>query len=197
MSSRARVVVLAGPSGSGKSRLAARLGHPVLRLDDFYREGDDPALPRINDHLVDWDAPESSDLALACTTIERLCHVGSSDVPVYDIAANARTGHRMLELGDSRVFVAEGLFAPHIAPHCRRNGLLAEAICVRHHRLVTFALRFVRDLREHRKPPLVLLARGWRLMRAEPAIVREAVSYGCRPMTPSRAEALLRRLSPS
>ena len=29
---RARVIVLAGPSGSGKSRLAARLGLPVLRL---------------------------------------------------------------------------------------------------------------------------------------------------------------------
>jgi len=40
-----RVVVLAGPSGIGKSRLAALSGLPVLRLDDFYRSGDDPALP--------------------------------------------------------------------------------------------------------------------------------------------------------
>ena len=41
------MVVLAGPSGAGKSRLAERLGLPVLRLDDFYKDGDDPSLPRI------------------------------------------------------------------------------------------------------------------------------------------------------
>ena len=60
---RARVIVLAGPSGSGKSRLAARLGLPVLRLDDFYKDGDDPTLPRIehgaNAGMVDWDHPAS------------------------------------------------------------------------------------------------------------------------------------------
>lgn len=44
---RAQVVVLAGPSGAGKSRSAERLGLPILRLDDFYKDGDDPTLPRI------------------------------------------------------------------------------------------------------------------------------------------------------
>ena len=40
----ASVIVLAGPSGAGKSRLAERIGLPVLRLDDFYKSGDDPTL---------------------------------------------------------------------------------------------------------------------------------------------------------
>ena len=44
----ARVIVLAGPSGAGKSRLAERVGLPVLRLDDFYKNGDDPTLPGIS-----------------------------------------------------------------------------------------------------------------------------------------------------
>ena len=39
----ARVVLIGGASGSGKSRIAEQSGLPVLRLDDFYREGDDPA----------------------------------------------------------------------------------------------------------------------------------------------------------
>ena len=59
----ARVIVLAGPSGAGKSRLSRRLGLPVLRLDDFYKDGRDPTLPRIaegpNHGLVDWDHPDS------------------------------------------------------------------------------------------------------------------------------------------
>ena len=55
----ARVVILAGPSGSGRSRLAACLhrahGWPVVRLDDFYRDGADPSLPMTDlghTHLV-------------------------------------------------------------------------------------------------------------------------------------------------
>ena len=43
--SQARVVVLAGPSGSGKSRLAEATGLPVLRLDDFYRSRRRPRAP--------------------------------------------------------------------------------------------------------------------------------------------------------
>ena len=45
---RAQVIVLAGPSGSGKSGLAERLGLPVLRLDDFYTDGDDATLPHLD-----------------------------------------------------------------------------------------------------------------------------------------------------
>ena len=41
-------------------------------------------------------------------------------------------------------------------------GLLAAAYCVRQHPLVTFWRRLTRDLREHRKPPLVLVRRGVR-----------------------------------
>ena len=52
----ARVVLLAGPSGSGKSYVAHRTGLPVLCLDDFYRDGDDPDLPRV-DGAVDWESP--------------------------------------------------------------------------------------------------------------------------------------------
>ena len=57
----AQVIVLAGPSGSGKSRLAERIGLPVLRLDDFYKSAGDPTLPLItegaNAGIVDWDVP--------------------------------------------------------------------------------------------------------------------------------------------
>ncbi|HET7195542.1 MAG TPA: ATP-binding protein, partial [Nocardioides sp.] len=183
-----RVIVLAGPSGAGKSRLAERLGLPVLRLDDFYKSGDDPTLPRIthtaNAGLVDWDDPGSWLLDDVLATLEQLCHTGSAEVPVYEIAHNGRSGTQTLDLAGSPLFVAEGIFAPEVVEGCARRGLLAAAYCVRQHRLVTFWRRLTRDLREHRKPPLVLLRRGWALLRDQDRVVAHAVARGCRAMTP-------------
>ena len=59
---------MAGPSGVGKSHLARVLGWSVLRLDDFYREGDDPDLPRSDLGLPDWDDPGSWDAVAAVGT---------------------------------------------------------------------------------------------------------------------------------
>ncbi|KAA1422398.1 ATP-binding protein [Mumia zhuanghuii] len=185
------VVVLTGPSGSGKSRVAERSGLPVVRLDDFYRDGDDPLLPTTtfgDTTIVDWDDVRSWDAMAACDALEVLCATGTVEMPVYDIALSRRTGTRTLTLGDATTVAAEGLFAHAVVAELARRGLLADAVCVRHHRLVTFVLRLVRDLREKRKPLPVLLRRGWHLMQEEPAVVAEAVAHGCRPMTPRQAE---------
>lgn len=184
------VVVLAGPSGSGKSRLAARLGWPVLRLDDFYREHSDPDMPQSSLGIIDWDHPGSWDHEAAMKAITDLCHAGVAQVPVYDIGLSKRTGAATLFASDGRL-AAEGLFATRIIDECRKAGILDAAICVRHHRFVTFLLRLSRDLREGRKAPHVLMRRGWRLMRAEPAIITDAVAHGCTPMTPRQSERFL------
>jgi uridine kinase len=182
----ARVIVLAGPSGSGKSRLARRVGLPALNLDDFYKDGSDPSLPRIemgHESIVDWDDPRSWHRDEAVEAIERLCREGRADVPVYDLAHDGRTGHRLLELADAPYFVAEGIFAQEVVQECRSRGLLADAICVRNHRGVTFWRRLTRDLRERRKHPLVLLRRGLMLLRTEPQVVAHAVDLGCTPLS--------------
>lgn len=190
---RARVIVLAGPSGAGKSRLAERLGLPVLRLDDFYRDGTDPALPRIrsgpNAGLVDWDHVDAWILDDALAAVEALCEQGRAEVPVYDIARDGRCGTRTLDLGGHRLFVAEGIFAQEIVPGCAERGLLAAAYCVTQHPFLTFWRRLVRDLRERRKPPLVLVRRGWALYRDQPAVVDRAARLGCTRTTPEQAYA--------
>jgi uridine kinase len=194
----ARVIVLAGPSGAGKSRLAERLGLPVLRLDDFYKSGDDPTLPKVthgaNAGLTDWDHPDSWLLEDALAALARLCREGSAEVPVYEIARNDRSGSQVLDLDGSSLFVAEGIFAPEVVEGCADRGLLAAAYCVRQHRLVTFWRRLTRDLRERRKPPMVLLRRGWALLRDQDRVVAHAVARGCRPMTPDEAYADVQRL---
>jgi uridine kinase len=144
--------------------------------------------------LVDWDDPASWLRDDAIDAIERLCRDGEADVPVYDIAHDGRGGHRALSLGDSRYFVAEGIFAQEVVAACAARGLLADAICVRNHRLVTFWRRLSRDLRERRKPPAVLLRRGLLLMKKEPGIVAHAVSLGCATLTPDEAFERVRRL---
>ena len=195
---QARVIVLAGPSGAGKSRLAARLGLPVLRLDDFYKSGGDPTLPRIgtgaNAGLVDWDHPDSWLPDDAMAAIERLCADGRAEVPIYDIAHDGRCGSQVLDLEGGRYFVAEGIFAQEVVPRTRAAGLLAAAYCVRQHPMVTFWRRLTRDLREHRKPPLVLLRRGLALMRDQKRVVDNAVALGCEPVSPDQAYAAVSAL---
>jgi uridine kinase len=182
-------VLLCGPSGSGKSLVAARSGLPVLRLDDFYKEAGDPTLPLVQGSPdIDWDHPESWDADVALEAIARLCATGSTPVPVYDIALSARTGEKTLHIGRTPVFIAEGIFAAEIVERCRERGLLADALCLTRGPVVTFRRRFLRDLKEGRKSVPFLLRRGWRLMRAERSIVARQVSLGAHPC--DRDEAL-------
>ena len=201
----ARVVVVAGPSGSGKTVLCRRLsedrGWPVVNLDDFYKDGDDPTLPRVHlpgsghgDDVVDWDSPDSWSGSEALDALTTLCRTGQLDVPVYDIPSNARVGTRTVELGAAPYVLVEGIFADRIVAPCRERGVLADAVCVHNPRLITFVRRLVRDLQEHRKPPWVLLRRGLALLRAEPAIVAQARDAGCRVVGSQQAFDQLRQL---
>nr|WP_202515942.1 uridine kinase [Streptomyces sp. SID161] len=171
--------MLCGPSGSGKSLVAARSGLPVLRLDDFYKEADDPTLPLVQGSSdIDWDHPESWDADVAVEAIARLCATGTTPVPVYDIAQSARTGEEPLHIGRTPLFIAEGIFAAEIVGRCRELGLLADALCLTRGPVTTFRRRFLRDLREGRKSVPFLLRRGWRLMRTERSIIARQVSLG-------------------
>ncbi len=187
----ARVVLLCGPSGSGKSLLSARSGLPVLRLDDFYKEGDDPSLPLVTGSSdIDWDHPGSWDADAAVAAIDRLCRTGRTDVPVYDIGLSARTGASHVDFGTAPLFIAEGIFAAEIVTRCGELGLLADALCLSRGPVKTFRRRFLRDLREGRKSVPFLLRRGWRLMRLERSIVSRQTALGAHAC--DRDEALTR-----
>ncbi|MFI8002108.1 uridine kinase [Streptomyces sp. NPDC086010] len=183
-----RVVLLAGPSGSGKSSLAARSGLPVLRLDDFYKEGNDPTLPRVTGSTdIDWDSALSWDADAAVAAVAELCRTGRTDVPLYDIATSSRAGRETLDIERTPLFVAEGIFAADIVGRCQELGLLADALCLRGRPSTTFRRRLLRDLREGRKSVPFLLRRGWRLMRDERRIVARQTALGAYPCAKQEA----------
>jgi uridine kinase len=190
---RARVVLMAGPSGSGKTHLAERSGLPILDLDHFYKDGDDPTAPR---HptlgIVDWDDPASWDAAGALEAVDAIARDGGADVPIYDIAHDGRVGTRHFDVGDATAFVGTGIFAAELVAAARRKGLLADAVVVRRSRVKNFLRRLGRDLAEHRKPPLTLVRRGVALMRAEPGVVARQIALGCRPCDREATLAALR-----
>lgn len=197
---RTRIVLLSGPSGSGKSTLAARVGLPTIALDDFYRDVDDAALPRLEllgpdgAPLPDWDDPRSWHVDRALAALTELARTGSVELPVYDIPTSRTTGLHRISVGDAPVVVAEGIFAAELIAGCRDAGILADALCLVLRPNVTFVRRLVRDLRESRKPALTLLRRGLVLRRAEPRIVARQVALGAVPVSPDDAVRRLRRV---
>jgi uridine kinase len=179
----ALVVLLTGPSGSGKSSLARRAGLPVLGLDRFYKNGTDPSLPR-RGTSVDWDDPATWNREDALDAVHRLAVSRRASVPTYDLRQNRRVGGEILEVGSAPAFVAEGIFAALLVGGCRALGVLGDALCLHQPRQVTFLRRLVRDIGEGRKSPMLLLRRGVALARAENETVDQQVAHGahlCRP----------------
>ncbi len=186
-------MLLAGPSGSGKTHLAEESGLPIVDLDHFYKNGDDPTAPR---HptlgIVDWDDPRSWDAEGALDALEQLCRSGSAEVPVYDISRDGRVGARRVDIGVTPAFVGTGIFAAELVAPARDRGLLRDAVVVKRSRTKNFLRRLRRDLREHRKPPLTLVRRGLTLLRAEPGVVARQMALGCRPCDRAGTLAALR-----
>lgn len=189
----AKLVLIGGASGSGKSRIAKHSGLPVLRLDDFYREGDDPELPRLESGEIDWDHPGSWHRDRAIRALDELARTGRTTAPIYDISRSASVGEHEVTLDGATRFVAEGIFVSEVVAAADRLGILDEAIVVHRSRWATMGLRFARDLREHRKSLAFLIKRGVMLAEREPVIVRRLTDAGCRPV---RVRAALRMLTP-
>jgi uridine kinase len=142
--------------------------------------------------IVDWDHPDSWDADRALTSLLELVDTGRTHTPLYDISSSRAVGHRELTAAAHDLVLAEGIFAAEVVARLRETGILHSAWCVHHRPEVTFVRRLARDLKERRKPPLVLLRRGLTLMRAEPEIVRRQNDLGARP---ARAADLERQLA--
>lgn len=108
------IVAIAGPTCSGKTELARRLGgllgeyRPALfPLDGYYHD-----LSRLNPdevHRHNFDSPDSIDAGLFQTHLRALARGEAVERPVYDYATHRRTGLDLVAPGG--LILAEGLFA--------------------------------------------------------------------------------------
>ena len=184
-------MIVAGPSGAGKSRLAARLqdryGWPIVRLDDFYRDGDDPSLPILPIGITDWDNARSWRADAAVDALVALCQNGVTDLPTYDIGSSRAVGHSTVTARSGQLILAEGIFAAEIIAGLADTDTLAAAYCVHTGRWLTFWRRLIRDLAQRRKPPWILWRRGLSLCSQEPEIVARHVRLGAEPVSATEA----------
>ncbi len=188
MTSRTLILV-AGPSGSGKSRLTRLSGLPQLRLDDFYRDEGEEGMPMIEfagAPIPDWDDPRSWNTDAALEAVRLLMTTGEATIPKYDISQSRAVGTHTVTV-NSTALIAEGLFAAEMAKACRKAGIDVLAIWLDRHKTTNFLRRFIRDVKGHRKPVPVLIHRGFELARREQQLRHDALAAGFVPLTMKEA----------
>lgn len=190
-----RLIILGGASGSGKSYLAQRFGRPAVELDAFYREIEEDAvdpLPRTPYDEIDWDHVDTYRANHAADALRRLVEQREVTIPVYDISTSSRTGTRQLRVTHGPV-IAEGIFAAAVVQELRGQEIACDAWHVIESRTMTMLRRFVRDVREARKPIPFLIRRGFALRAAETELRRLAAAAGFELIPKRRIKRTLRR----
>ena len=112
-----RLVLISGPSSSGKTTFAKRLGvqlrvlglNPVLiSLDDYFVDRE--KTPRDEKGEYDYEALEAIDLEQFNDHLKRLERGESVDIPRYDFISGTRQWHdNPLQLDERSVLIVEGI----------------------------------------------------------------------------------------
>ena len=121
-----RMVLISGPSSSGKTTSAKRLGlqlgvlglRPVMiSLDDYFVERE--KTPHDENGQYDYEALEAIDLELFNDHLHRLLQGESVDIPRYDFITGRRTQHDTpLTLDERSILIIEGIHGlnPRLTP---------------------------------------------------------------------------------
>ena len=140
LSERTEIVMLAGPSSSGKTTTAKKLGEELSKygidcytvsLDDFYLNNCDA--PRLPDGTPDFESVNSLDIPYFADTMKQLVETGEADMPRFDFLTGRRKEeYEHLKIKDTDVIIVEGLHAlnPAITDHLPRERLLKIYISV-------------------------------------------------------------------
>ncbi len=157
-----RLVLIAGPSASGKTTFTRRLAvqllaagiRPVaISLDNYFLEREDT--PRDEHGEYDFEALEAVDLALFNDQLLRLMEGESVSIPYYNFRAGQREAGETLFLGSDHVLLVEGIhglnpaLVPALPPqHIYRIyvSALTQLNIDRHNRVSTTDSRLIRRM---------------------------------------------------
>lgn len=133
-SERVEIVMLAGPSSSGKTTTAKKLCQELeklgvvshtISLDDFYLNNCDA--PRFPDGTPDFETVDALDKDFFQKTMSDLIKNGEADMPEFDFKSGTRKKQlNRLVVGKNDVVIVEGLHAlnPVITDHLPADRLL-------------------------------------------------------------------------
>ncbi len=121
LASSARVIMLAGPSSSGKTTTAALLarelssrGHAArtVSLDDFYRPIEEDDYPRDENGNPDFETVDALEVEEIHACLEALLAGGEYPMPRFDFTLRCRVPERTpLRLAEGEYLIVEGLHA--------------------------------------------------------------------------------------
>jgi uridine kinase len=152
-SHRALIVGVAGGSGSGKSTVALAIARAlgpsaaaVIDMDAYYRDFADLSPEELR--TVNWDHPESLDLARLADDLERLAAGSTIDKPRYDFARHRRMADA--EIVEPRpVVIVEGIL---LFVDARVRAACEMKVYVDAEADLRLIRRLRRDMRERARP---------------------------------------------
>lgn len=116
--SRIDIVMLAGPSSSGKTTTAEKLCDGIrssgrnaynISLDDFYFDRD--KIPFNSDGLPDFENITALDIPLIEKTFDSLINEREAVIPFFNFQTGKREEGRLVHIGKDDVIVVEGIHA--------------------------------------------------------------------------------------
>lgn len=121
------ILLLAGPSASGKTTTAHRIGRvfkeqgrnsAIVSLDNFYLDRE--LSPRFPDGRPDYESVNALDLPLMEKVLKEFLMTGHCEMPIFDFSKGMRSPFRQeISLGEDDIIILEGLHAlnPVIVDH--------------------------------------------------------------------------------